>query len=407
MDCRTFALLLDRPEKEWTAEELLSARDHAAQCAQCRMLWKMRREMAVMDREETLPPSFSESWINMIRTEAEKKMSDRFANIRRPLAAVAAIAVLAVGTAVSYHDNWGDPYPSSRAYRSSSEYGTVNNAYSLDAGASAKHAANAPAVMAAGVADYAMEDYAPYETEEAVYGSGEISAQTAARIIRTISFTLKTRQYDRDYQQIRDLTEKSGGRIESLSISGDGSASSLRRAEFTLRIPSEHLDSFVGGARNTGSISSYSESSDDVSDSYFDVQSRLQTQQAKLARLTEMMDKADSMEDLIQLEGAISETQYLIDRYSGQLGSYDSRIRESTVYVTLRELSSADAAEIKELSLGERIVNALKASLETAGDVSQAFVIFILSALPWIAAAALILLIVRYVVKKRKKHREA
>ena len=401
MDCRTFELLLDRTEEEWTQDELREAREHAAICAHCRMLWNVRREMADMDRDEPLPPAFSESWKEKIRTEAEHKMNIRLASLKRPLAAVAAVAVLVLGTTVSYNNRWGDSRRSSAAYQAGSDY-DAGYGYS----ASAKRTANTLQSLAAAPEGALMEDSVVFEAEETAYGAADDPSVSPAKIIRTVSFTLKTRQYERDYQQIRDLTEACGGRIESLSISGDGSASSLRRAEFTLRIPSARLDDFISDARSAGNVSAYSESSDDVSDSYYDIQSRLHTQQAKLARLTEMMEKADSIEDLIRLESAISETQYLIDRYSGQIGSYDSRVNDSTVYITLRELSSADAAEVKELGLGERILNAVRGSLETAGEVAQAFIIFLLSALPWIAAGAVLILAVRALLRRRKARRE-
>ena len=81
--------------------------------------------------------------------------------------------------------------------------------------------------------------------------------------------------------------------------------------------------------------------------------------------------------------------------------------RDGGSYITLREINNADAAEQKELSLGERIVNAVKASLEAAGEMLQAFVIFFIAALPWLIVLVAIVLIVRAVVRSRRKRRKA
>ena len=137
------------------------------------------------------------------------------------------------------------------------------------------------------------------------------------------------------------------------------------------------------------------------------MQSRLETQQAKLQRLNEMLAKSKNISDLIELENAISDTQYWIDYYTGRMRGYDSRVADSYVYITLREINNADAAEQKELSLGERIVNAVKASLEAAGEMLQAFVIFFIAALPWLIVLVAIVLIVRAVVRSRRKRRKA
>ena len=241
----------------------------------------------------------------------------------------------------------------------------------------------------------AYEDYEMADTT--------VEESQSAKIIRTVNFTIQTRDYESDYEALRQLTADLGGHIESLSASGDGSSGSLRRASFTLRIPSERLDEFIGGAKGVGRVSSYSETSEDVSEAYYDIESRLNTQKAKMERLTELMKKAEDIEDLIELEDAISDTQYWIDRYTGNLKGYDSRVNDSYVYVTLREMSSASVVETKELTLGERIVSAVKVSIEKAWEVLQALVIFLIAALPWIAVLAVVILALRAIVRRRKR----
>ena len=127
------------------------------------------------------------------------------------------------------------------------------------------------------------------------YASEEMAAEEAsggereAKIVRTVNFTVRTQQYEQDYDEIRMLVEEYGGRIESLNTSGDGTAYSLRRANYTLRIPSQRLEAFLDAAKGVGNVSNYSESSEDVSENYYDMQSRLETQEAKLQRLNEML----------------------------------------------------------------------------------------------------------------------
>jgi len=397
MDCRTFALLLDRPEGEWTAEERQQMEAHAAQCAECGALLAMRREMAAMDAETEVPAAFSSSWREKVYAE-EKKMSrqGKLFPWKRAVAAVAAVAVLAIGTTASYLNGWGLQSAGKSADTSGYDggYGAMNYAAESYDGSPALYSAKSASMTAAGADWDVPAEAAANNTRE-------------EKIIRTINMTIKTRQYEADYALIRKLTEENGGRVESLDVSGDGSAGSLRRASFVLRVPSERLDAFIAGAKGVGTVSAYSESSDDVSESYYDMQNRLQTQQVKMQRLTALMEKAEDVSDLIELENAVSETQYWIDYYTGQMNGVNSRVQDSYVNITLRELSSADAAETKTLSLGERIVHAVKASAETAGEVLQAMLIFLVAALPWIAVLAVITLVIRAVVRKRKAKRAA
>ena len=112
MDCRTFALLLEKPEGEWTAGERRDMEAHAAGCRDCAMLLSMRREMRAMDADVRVPAAFTASWQNKIHTEAQKKMNGKFASFRwkRALAATAAVAVLAIGTTATYLNNQNTPY---------------------------------------------------------------------------------------------------------------------------------------------------------------------------------------------------------------------------------------------------------------------------------------------------------
>ncbi|MBQ9198098.1 MAG: DUF4349 domain-containing protein [Clostridia bacterium] len=394
MDCRTFALLPDTPETEWTAAQRAEMEAHAATCPDCAALLALKREMRAMDEEVTVPETLSASWRKAIREEDQKKMSKiKTFPWKRALAYAAAFVVVAIGTASVYNNSdWGKGGVSANSTAQRSALYEDGYTADYDAG-NAAAASGAMLKMTADMAEPTLE----YAEEEAADGS---------KIIRNVNLTVRTQEYEKDYEAIRQLVAEAGGRIESLSMSGDGTAYSLRRANFTLRIPSNVLDDFVNGARKVGSVSAYSESSEDVSASYYDTQTRLETQRAKLQRLTELMEKAEDVSDLIEIEGAISDAQYWIDYYTGQLKSYDSRVNDSYVYLTLREISSASAADNKELTLGERIVNAVKASLETAGEVLLSLVIFLIAALPWLLALAAVILVIRVIVRRRRNKRK-
>lgn len=402
MDHENFALLLDKPEADWTKEEKRAMEEHAATCADCAMLLAMRREMRTMDAEAQVPPSFSSSWRDAVQKE-EHTMNRKILQFpwKRTLAGIAAAAVVLVGTTVTFLNNRQnqDIKTQKTTYTYESSY-AAEEAYDGGSAYAAKSAARSPGL--------GMNAFT--ETEYDEYASDTVSASEntrQAKIIRTVDFTIKTKQYQADYDALRELAARYGGRIESLSTSGDGTVNSLRRASFTLRIPSDQLDAFISGARNVGSVSSYSESSEDVSDSYYDMQTRLETQKAKLQRLTELMAMAEDVSDLIELENAITDTQYWIDYYTGQMNGYDSRVSESTVYISLRELSTAEPVEVRGQTLGERIGSALSGSFELVGEFLQALVVFLVAALPWIAGAVVILLVIRVLVRHRKKVKKA
>ncbi len=386
MNCADFALLLDAPWEELTDVQKQEMEQHARECEECAFLWQLRQDMHGMDAVEEVPQEFSSGWRELIKKEEQREMKDNVKKFpwRKILATAAAVTVVAGGTLLSFMNGWGLDTPRDTPLTSARQYSMTSEDYG-----------------------YATGD--TYMLKSAEYDAASLETANAAgqasKIIRTVNFTMRTQQYDADYAMLREKAEEFGGRVESLSISGDQGTGTLRRANLTLRIPSDQLDAFLDSLNGVGSMASYSEYSEDVSGDYYDVQSRLDTQLAKMERLEQLMQQADTMADLIELESAISDTQYMIDSYTGQLNNYDSRVNDSYVYVTLREVSNADAAGEKALPLGERIVKAFEASMELAGELAQSAAVFVVVALPWgVGLAALIVLVklVRHAVRGKK-----
>ena len=92
--------------------------------------------------------------------------------------------------------------------------------------------------------------------------------------------------------------------------------------------------------------------SDNVSEAYYDTESRLITQQTKLERLQTLLAQAETMEDIITIESAISDTELEIEQLTGTLRQYDSLVDFSTVYITLQEVYQLSNVEEPATRLG-------------------------------------------------------
>ena len=222
------------------------------------------------------------------------------------------------------------------------------------------------------------------------------------KIIRNASFTVKTTDYDTDLERLQTLAKDLGGRVEYLSANGDASSGQTRSASLTLRIPAQRLDEFLSGVEGIGNVTAMTQEMQDVSDSYYDVQTRLDTQRKKLERLQAMFAAAEDVSDLIEIESAIADAQYYIDRYTSQLKSYDGKVEYSTVNASVREVR---VTEMKEVTLGQRIAEGFRNSLDAGAEFLEDMVIFLVSALPWLIAAAVVLVAVRLIIRKAKKNK--
>lgn len=402
MDCKEFSNLLDAfmdgalPDAE--ADRL---RAHAAECDACAALLALRQDCRRVDEETEVPDAFLSSWRRMIQEETmveEKKRKQR--NWKSWAGIAAALVFLIGGTMLSR----GGMPPRSAALSKNTASGDWAD---MAAGSSLSTSYRRTADMGS-VTNFAYDDYAaPMEAEEASemeYDAAEVeNGGQEKKIIRNASFTIKTTHYEEDLQRIQDLAGEMGGRVEYLSSSGDASSGQTRSASLTLRIPAEALDAFLEGAEGIGNVTAMTQEMEDASDTYYDIQARLETQQEKLKRLQAMIQSARDVSDLIEIESAIADAQYYIDRYTGQLKSFDSRVDFSTVRITVREVK---ITEMKEVTLGERIVNGLKNSMEEGRYFLEDMVVFLVSVLPWLLGLAALVLAAALIIRNRKKKKE-
>lgn len=269
----------------------------------------------------------------------------------------------------------------------------------MGASNTASYAADADYAM---YASASMMDEAVEETS-AVYGA-EPQAVTEPRtkIIRTVSLTLATRQYDLCVDAFRAGCESLGGWIENANESL--STGGLRSVEFTFRVPADSMDAFLNSMPGDSyRVIRRGESAVDVSESYYDTKTRLESQQQLLARLQSMVTEAADLSDLLALEREIADVQYLIDSYRGSLNSTDAKVNYGTVKITLREETEAAKVEYKELSFFERLSASLSNGFESFGEFMEDMLLFIAEMLPLILIVAVIVVVVIVIRKSVKK----
>ena len=81
-----------------------------------------------------------------------------------------------------------------------------------------------------------------------------------------------------------------------------------------------------------------SESTEDVTADYVDVEARLNSLEAQRQRLEELRAQAGNLEDLLAIENQLTQVQYQIESYTGQKRVLDDQITYSTVNVYLDEV---------------------------------------------------------------------
>ena len=213
-------------------------------------------------------------------------------------------------------------------------------------------------------ADTGMPEPSPEES-----GGG---LPAGVKIIYTADVDLETKEFDQASQALDEAVKELGGWFESRSLYQGGS---YRRLSCTIRVPAEQFEPLLERAGEAAHMVSRDAYSEDVSEAYYDSEARLTTQRTKLERLQELLGKAESMEDIITLESAISDTELQIEFLTGSLRKYDSLVGYSTVNLQLREVYRLSTDEETPMTFGERLGSAFSTGLQRGRDNMEELVI--------------------------------
>ena len=356
-----------------------------------------------------VPSSFEEKWRSAIQREESLTMSQFSGHLEKEQkktkrkwwkAALPAAAALVLVAGSCWVGAQQPEYGASdrsfsaqpRLYTSASDYdGGYQNEYDL--------------VGSSDESGYAKKSVSMASGSSADTSALEPTAETSRKLIRTASLTIRTAQYDADLEALTQLISSVGGYIESTYQSGDLESGSARSNSMTLRIPSDKLDEFLNGLDSVGRVVDRSESSTDMTVQYADNEARLATLQAKMERLNELLEKAETVEDLISIESAIADTQYSIDSYETRQRTIDRQVDMSEVDIYLREDSPVEVTS--EMSLGERISRAFQNSVEDFGQFLRNMLVFIVMALPALGLMAIVTAAVLLICRAKKKGKKA
>lgn len=192
--------------------------------------------------------------------------------------------------------------------------------------------------------------------EDALYAEPQAETPEAvrdAKLIHTGTLELETTEFDRVTAALDALVTDHGGYLESASLRNrDGG---YRTAQYTVRVPAERYKDFFTQAGALCHVTWQDQETENVTTRYYDTAGRLKTQQTKLERLQALLARAESMEDIITIESAISETEQAIENLSGELRHYDALVDYATVTISLSEVYKLSGAQEAPVSFPDRV----------------------------------------------------
>lgn len=224
-----------------------------------------------------------------------------------------------------------------------------------------------------------------------------------AKMVYTAGVDAETVDFDACAAGVEAAVEELGGYLEYASASSysDG----LRSGSYTARIPAAQFQDFLKRVGELTHVIDQNRSADNISERYYDTESRLATQRTKLERLQMLLAQAENMEDIITLESAIAETELEVEQLTGTLRHYDALVDYATVEIRLREVPRLTTVEESPPTFASRLGNAFADGLHGFGDFLQGLAIFLAYNWTWIVLLAVIVFLVVRISRKKQAER--
>ena len=266
----------------------------------------------------------------------------------------------------------------------------------------------------------AAEAYMPEESlMDGASGSGTGSSQKVdnsayfdeRKLIKTVELQVETKEFDAMLASVEEQVEMLGGYIESMNTYNGSRYSNReynRTSSLTVRIPRQQLTGFVNAVSEAGNVINRSENVEDVTLSYVDMESRRNSLKTEQERLQELLEVAESLEDILVIEDRLSTVRYQLESMEAQLRTYDNKVDFSTVYMSIQEVK--ELTPVEEETTWERIANGFTDSLMNVKDGLVDFFVWFVVSLPYLAVWAVVIFVIVAIIKliiRRSRRKKA
>jgi len=213
-------------------------------------------------------------------------------------------------------------------------------------------------------------------------------------LISTASMRLRVVSYETAEAAVRGLARTYGGFVsnENVAKGDEGTAGTI-----AVRVPAKSLQSLMTDVGKLGQMLERALKTEEVTEEFVDLQSRLRNSTLEEKRLLELFQKAGKVSDLLEVEQTLAGVRGNIEQITGRLRYLQNRVSLATLTVNIEERTVA-TAPISKWAVGEVARKAIAGLLATLRTIATALI--------WIGAFApiwVVALIIWWVIRRRSR----
>jgi hypothetical protein len=202
--------------------------------------------------------------------------------------------------------------------------------------------------------------------------------------IQTAALSLEVQDLGEAERRVVDETEALDGYVQDRRAAGEGED---RTSSLVLRVPAERFEDAVAAVEALGKVLEVTAETEDVSQAYLDLETRLRVKRGVEARLRGILDgRAGKLSEVLEVENELARVVEEVERIQAALHGYDRRIDWSTVKLHLRQRTA-----MVEAGFRANVADAFRQGIGTFTAVVTGLVYVLSFLAPWLVIGAVVL----------------
>lgn len=179
-----------------------------------------------------------------------------------------------------------------------------------------------------GVNSDALESQALPSVRQETKETPPADQEMPRKVTHNLDVTLEVAEVGESVAKISQEVEKLGGYVVTSQESDSDHYSS---AYLSVKVPADTLNGLRDSFSAWGKILDQRLQANDITNEYYDSQARLQVLEAEEKRYLEILEQSKTVDDVLRVEGSLSNVRQQIEQLKGQLKLWDHQVDYSTV----------------------------------------------------------------------------
>ncbi len=177
--------------------------------------------------------------------------------------------------------------------------------------------------------------------------------------------------------------------------------------QLRIRIPTNKYEEFLTSVEGQGKVTGKEINVENISKQYFETEAVIESLEIQEDRLLSMMDKAETIQDMVTIEQRLTDVQMQLNKYNTLLSTMDTDVQYSTITLEVTEVMEYSPAinPHKTNKFVDRLKNTIIDSWSSLWALLEGLLFLIIRFIPFGLVFALIAVPIILIVSKHKKNK--